>query len=101
MLNSYYPEIYDPANLKFKELELEDSIIEDSETALKLDFSKDIEVGGNPAVLNLDLNIVHEKLMWIKINHSTRMIELWQTSIHHNYLGLSQDKFLVNKLTQL
>ena len=45
VLNSYYPEIYDPANLKFKELELEDSVIEDSETAFKLDFSKDVEVG--------------------------------------------------------
>ena len=55
VLNSYYPEIYDPANLKFKELELEDSIIEDSETALKLDFSKDIEVGGNPAVAKFGL----------------------------------------------
>ena len=71
VLNSYYPEIYDPANLKFKELELEDSIIEDSETALKLDFSKILRLVAIQRWLNLDLNIVHEKLMWIKINHST------------------------------
>ncbi len=32
---SFYPEMYNPANLKFKELELEDSIIEDSETVIQ------------------------------------------------------------------
>ena len=35
-----YPQAYLPSNLKWKELELEDSVIEDAETALKLIFQK-------------------------------------------------------------
>jgi len=45
-LISFYPQLYSPSNLSFKELEVEDSVIEDSEVAFKLDFSKDAVVGG-------------------------------------------------------
>lgn len=53
--NSFYSEIYNPANLKFKELELEDSIIEDQETAFKVDFYKDITINGNDAELKFGI----------------------------------------------
>ena len=52
---SFYPEMYNPANLKFKELELEDSIIEDSETAFKIDFYKDVVINGNDAEIKFGL----------------------------------------------
>jgi len=52
---SFYPEMYNPANLKFNELELEDSVIEDSETAFKIDFYKDVVINGNDAEIKLGL----------------------------------------------
>ena len=52
-----YPQAYLPSNLKWKELELEDSVIEDAETALKIDFSKDVTVGGAPSVIKFGLKM--------------------------------------------
>ncbi len=45
VLNHYYPQAYNPSNLKWKELEIENSVIEDTETSFKLDFSKDLNFG--------------------------------------------------------
>jgi|TARA_B100000530_G_scaffold3095_1_gene2595 TonB-dependent receptor len=48
-LSTSYSQIYDPSKLEWKELELENSVIEDTEAAFAMNFEKDTIVSGNDA----------------------------------------------------
>jgi TonB-dependent receptor len=64
-----YMELYQPANLNFKELELESSTIEDEEVAFKMDFEKASMFGDLPSTMKFGMkyrtrDVKHDKNLY-------------------------------------